>query len=236
MSGIFDFHSHVLPRVDDGSDSLETSLSLLKQEGEQGIRHVVATPHFYPNFDSPEHFLQRRNAAEERLREELEKQADMPALTVGAEVYFFSGISDSDILPELTIGKKHCILIEMPQPPWTESMYRELEEIYKKQGITPIIAHVDRYIGPFHTFGIPKRLARLPVLVQANAEFFLDRATARMAMRMLREDQIHLLGSDCHDLKHRKPNLGEALERIRSRLGEDALNRIESYQQHVLQD
>ena len=98
----------------------------------------------------------------------------------------------------------------------------------------PIIAHIDRYIGPFRTGPILKRLEQLPVMVQANAEFFLDRSTAGLAMRMLRADQIQLLGSDCHNMTDRKPNLSAAVDRIRQRLGQDALERICEYENELL--
>lgn len=233
MSSVVDFHSHILPGIDDGSASVEESIKLLQLETEQGIKHVVATPHFYANYDSPQRFLKRRVAAEQQLREAMSKHSGLPDISVGAEVYYFPGISESELLLELTIGGKRCILIEMPHSPWSRSMYRDLEGIYVKQGLTPVIAHVDRYIGPFRTMGIPERLADLPVMVQANAEFFLQRSTSRMAMRMLREDQIQLLGSDCHNLKDRTPNLGLAVEKIRRKLGDEALARIASYQKDL---
>ena len=113
-------------------------------------------------------------------------------------------------------------------------MYRELEELYVRRGLTPIVAHVDRYISPFRTFGIPKKLEELPVLVQANAEFFLNRYTADMALRMLKKERIHLLGSDCHDLHSRKPNLGDAVDLIQKRLGGQVVSGINSLSQDVL--
>jgi protein-tyrosine phosphatase len=124
----------------------------------------------------------------------------------------------------------------MPQSPWKESHFRELEGIYTKHGLTPIIAHIDRYIRPFHTYGIPERLEQLPVLVQANASFFLKNSTRSMAMKMLRKNRIHLLGSDCHNLTTRLPNLGDAVEQIGRRLGEDAIGQIVSWQDAVLSD
>lgn len=226
MDAVIDFHSHVLPGIDDGSASAEESVEMLRLEAAQGIRHVVATPHFYPRYDSPECFLEKRNRAEAELRREMEKYSGLPELNVGAEVYFFRGMSESEFLPQLTIRQSRCILIEMPHSPWAEECYRELVDIWEKRGIMPLIAHIDRYISPFHTHGIPKRLAELPVMVQANADFFLDRATAGMAMRMLKAGQIQLLGSDCHNLTDRSPNMGPALDRIRKRLGEDTIRRI----------
>lgn len=231
MSKIVDFHSHILPQIDDGSTSVEESVAMLRMEAEQGIECVVATPHFYANHDSPVEFLRRRNASEARLREEMAKYEGLPRLRVGAEIHFFPGIADSDMLWELTIDKKDCIILEMPQSPWTGSMYKEVENISVKQGIMPIIAHIDRYIRPFKTHGILERLDDMPVLVQANASFFLHTFTKRMALRLLREDRIHFLGSDCHNLSSRPPNLGQALEMIRQQLGSEPLQRICSYQE-----
>lgn len=230
---VTDFHSHVLPAIDDGSTDPQESLAMLRMEAAQGIRHVVATPHFYPRHHSPERFLEKRERAVAVLREAMAQETGLPELSVGAEVHFFSGMSDSDILPQLTIDKKCCILIEMPPSPWSDSMYRELEQIWLRWGITPIIAHVDRYIGPFRTFGIPERLAELPVMVQANAGFF-QHGTASMALRMLKKGQIHLLGSDCHNLTSRKPNLGGAVDMIRRRLGQQAIDRICSAEREIL--
>lgn len=234
MSTVIDLHSHVLPGIDDGSASLEESIAMLKMEAKQGIRHVVATPHFYAQHDTPEHFLSCRREAELRLREEMEKHSGLPRLSIGAEVHYFPGMSDSDVVAELAIGRTNCVLLEMPQSPWTDRMYREVEDIQVKQGVTPIIAHVDRYIGPFRTYGIPEKLEQLPVLVQANASFFLQPRTGRMALKMLRKDQIQLLGSDCHNLTTRAPNLGAAVEKIKGHLGNAAIEQIQFCQNEFL--
>ena len=229
---VIDFHSHILPGVDDGSASVEMSLEMLKMAAEQGIHQMVATPHFYPQQDSPDRFLERREQAMARLQKAMGE--GLPQITLGAEVYFYRGMSQSDQLSRLTIEGKKCILVEMPAAPWTEEMYRELEAIRMQRGILPIVAHVDRYIGPFRTYGILRRLEELPVLVQANASFFLDKRTAGMALRLLKADRIHLLGSDCHNITTRKPNLGDALDCIRRKLGKPTLQRMETYQRNVL--
>lgn len=225
-----DFHSHILPSVDDGSASIDDSVTMLRMEAEQGITHVIATPHFYPQQDTPERFLQRRARAMAKLQEEMACVPGLPKITLGAEVYFFRGMSQSDHLPRLTIGQKSCILIEMPLPPWTSEMYDELEQIWLRQGIVPIVAHIDRYIRPLRTYGILQRLAQLPVLVQVNADFFLDKSTAGFAMRLLKEDRIHLMGSDCHNTQSRKPNMRPAMEKIRAKLGDSALERIHDHE------
>ena len=228
-----DFHSHILPGVDDGSDSVETSVKLLEAEKEQGVCRIVATPHFYPKQDSPARFLRRREAAFQQLLEKTENRQGLPQIKKGAEVFFFSGISSSDQLEQLTIDGKRCILIEMPVGEWSKNMYRELEEIYSQRSILPLIAHVDRYIRPFHTRGIPEQLAHLPVMVQANAGFFIRRSTRHMALSMLKKRQIHILGSDCHNLTDRRPNLAQAEAIIRDSLGEETLQWIKNNEETI---
>lgn len=231
---ITDFHSHILPGIDDGSRSVEESLGMLRMEARQGIQRIVATPHFYPQQNSPAEFLERRAESARVLQEALAQEPPLPQVYLGAEVYYFQGISDCEQLRELTIEKNSYILIEMPMPPWSDRMYRELQDIHYKQGLNPIVAHVDRYIRPFKTYDIPRRLADMPVLVQANASFFRDRFTRSMAMRMLRQGQIHLLGSDCHNLTTRVPNLDQAVQLIGKQLGEEALRWIQSNADDVL--
>lgn len=207
---------------------------MLRLEVNQGISHVVATPHFYARYDDPEKFLTRREEAVNKLLAAMEGEPQMPKISVGAEVYYFQGISDCDILQQLTIDQKRYILIEMPHIPWTDRMYRELQDIHYKLGLIPIIAHVDRYMKPFQTFGIPERLAELPVLVQANADFFLRPMTRGLALRLLGDGAIHLLGSDCHNLTTRAPNLDRAVQIIQKRLGTEALAHIQTCAEEVL--
>lgn len=228
-----DFHTHILPKIDDGSKSLEESLAMLRAEWEQGIKEVVLTPHFYPQMDDPYKFLERRQTSFERLKEAMGNEP-LPKLRLGAEVYFYHGMSNSEILKELVISGTRCILVEMPTFPWTERMYMELADIYNKLELIPIVAHIDRYIRPFRTYGIPQKLALLPVLVQASGSFFVANSTRRLAIRLLKEDKIHLLGSDAHNMTSRPPALNKAQKEIEKCLGQPAIWRVEKLGIQVL--
>lgn len=235
MYGMVDFHTHILPKMDDGSKSVEESLAMLRAEWEQGITEVVLTPHFYPQMDDPNKFLQRRQASFERLQEAM-GDALLPNLRLGAEVYFYNGMSNSEILKEMAITGTRCILVEMPTAPWTERMYMELADIYNKLDLIPIIAHIDRYIRPLRTYGIPQKLALLPVLVQASGSFFTTGSSRRLAMKLLKEDKIHLLGSDSHNMTSRPPELSKAQKAIVKYLGETAIQCVNKLGQQVLSD
>lgn len=221
-----DFHTHILPAIDDGSTSIAESLEMLRMEWKQGIRCVAATPHFYANRDNLDDFLIRRAQAAEELRQAMAECKEIPEILLGAEVQYFRGISDCEVLAKLALEGTRLVLIELPPAPWKDEIYCELDGIWRKQSLIPIIAHVDRYISPMRTYGIPKRLSELPVLVQANGEFFLRRRTVRFAEKLLRQGKIHVLGSDCHNLTDRKPNLVAVQEKICKHLGESALEKI----------
>lgn len=235
LDPVIDFHSHVLPGIDDGSASLDESIAMLQMAAGQGITHIVATPHFYPAQDDPQRFLDRRDRAEEKLRREMAKYSGLPELFVGAEVYFFRGMSHSEVLPLLTIQEKKCIMIEMPHTSWGESFYRELWQIHSHFSLVPIIAHIDRYISPVGMHRTMKQLEQLPVMIQANADAFLKKKTAAMATKMAKTGQIHLLGSDCHNLDTRKPNLGPALQVLHSRAGAEAVEHIRKCGKELLE-
>lgn len=226
MINIIDFHTHILPCMDDGSSGVAESIEMLKLQANHGITHVVTTPHFYANQDNPHHFLKKRETSFKKLQSEILNYSDLPKITVGAEVYYFNGISEWEGLKEMAISGTNCVMIEMPTVPWSKKMITELGDIPYKQGLTPIIAHIDRYISPFKTKGIPKILAEIPVYIQANSSFFTNKFTTPLAFKLLKNNQIHLLGSDCHNMDSRPPDLHIAVEKIIRKKGDEFIEKI----------
>ncbi len=229
---ISDFHTHILPGIDDGCTNCEESIALLRREAEGGIARVIATPHFYPSRRTPAGFLLRRAEAYERLTKAMRGEDGLPKLLLGAEVHFFEGISDCEALEKLAIEGTSCVLIEMPMQAWSERNLLEVSAIYQKQKLTPILAHIERYRHIPLAKELLYRTHDLPVLLQANAEFFCSVWTRKRAILLLREGKIDLVGSDCHDLLHRKPNLDAAIRAIRHS-APDALHRVEQTENRV---
>lgn len=222
MALIADFHTHILPGIDDGSPNVETSLEMLRREAEQGIEDVVLTPHFYPQRHRPESFLQRRAQAYEALTAQMPQA--MPRLHLGAEVYYYRGMSHTEQLRSLAIDQGKYLLVEMPWNGWAEKDFEELTQIHENLELTPVIAHIDRYINHSNAKKVMDRLAQMPVLVQANASFFTGVFTRKMALRYLQEGRIHLLGSDCHDLSKRPPVVGDVMKKISPKVSLEAVH------------
>lgn len=216
---MIDVHSHVLPGIDDGSKNVEESLAMLRASAQQGIGCVVATPHFYPMENSPERFLERRKATAERLRAAW--QPGLPKLLLGAEVYYFTGISQSEDIDGLCLGGT-LLLLEMPFCPWTDRMVAEAIALHEQRGLNVVLAHIERYFQ-WQPKWLWEELLDRGLLMQCNASFFLNWRTKRKARKMLAEGKIHLLGSDAHNTSSRPPRMGEA----RSSIGEDGWRRLE---------
>lgn len=204
-----DFHTHLLPGMDDGSASVTESRAMLDLMGAQGVTAAVLTPHFYPERESPDEFCVRRDAAAAALQAVL--LPSDPRLYMGAEVAYYEGIGASSELPKLCIRGTSCILIELPfEKSFCSTVYRDLEMIINR-GFCAVVAHVERYPA-CRSKVVCRRLMDMGLLMQSNAESFITRSTARRMRKLLERGGIHLLGSDCHHETHRLPNLGAAVE------------------------
>lgn len=210
-----DFHSHILPEMDDGADSVETSLAMLRESSRQGVDLICATPHFYADEEDPKSFLQRRSEAYSRLREAMGDGKGYPDILLGAEVLYFPGISVAEEMRELCLEGTFFLLVEPPMLPWSEAMLDEIEACVSSLRCIPVIAHIDRYMRLLNAPELLNRVMGRKMLIQANAAFFLHRQSQDAALDSLRHGRIHFLGSDCHDLIDRAPNLEAALDVIR---------------------
>ena len=220
---MIDFHSHILPGMDDGAKTLDDSLELLRMTEQQRISGIVATPHFYPDKEEPDVFLERRRKAMHDLYKAL--TPSMPEVYVGAEVAYFGGMGRSEQMRRLTVKGTHTILVEMPFSPWSEQVLKDMRGLSDNLGLLPVIAHIERYMA-YQNREMLYRLTDLGVRIQSNADFFTRFLTRRRAVTMLARNEIQFIGSDCHNTSSRPQTLGKALETIEERLGSDMIDYI----------
>lgn len=223
---IIDFHSHVLPGIDDGSRDVSMSRQMLRLSAEQGVEVVNATPHFYASRDRIERFLDRRSRAYDRLTEVL--TPDLPRLHLGAEVAFFSGISDADRIDALCLEGTDVLLLELPFRPWSERDLAEVEALIRVRGFQLVLAHLERYLLIRENRNYIPRLLELPLQVQINAGSLLEWRRRGKALQLFRQGQAHLLGSDCHNLTDRPPNLTAGRQVLAKKAGQECLARVDA--------
>lgn len=173
--------------MDDGSRSVEESLSLLREEVRQGIDTVVMTPHFYSGQNSPRRFLKRRFDSFQKLLPRLDRSC--PRIILGAEVQFFPGISDCEDLSLLTIGQTKLLLLEMPFSRWDRQTVQETLLLGECRDVRVVLAHIVGIIPSARTLwrdaseaGILMQLIPLPWTVPNR---LLPIASSLMAARSI---------------------------------------------------
>ena len=215
---MIDWHSHILPGVDDGSHSIEESLKMLDMLMEQQVDTVLATPHFLANEESVDEFLARRDRAYEELRSHVGERNIR--ILPGAEVKYYAGISRMEDLDKLAIGDTRLLLLEMSMSKWTKFTVQELTELAGIRGLKIVMAHIERYLGYIDLKTI-HQLCENGLYMQVNASFFERFFSRSKACRLLDSGLIHFIGSDCHNLTSRPPRIFPAYECIGKKFGEN---------------
>lgn len=237
---MIDFHNHILPELDDGSGSVLESMALLEEEMAQGVKHVVFTPHFYAHHSSIDGFLKRRDISLEKLKEAVRvrdahgKLSDMLRVDVGAEVYYFSGIGRASMITRLCIQGREILLLEMPFCQWEKAMYEDIRYLIEKRSLTIILAHIERYYALQKDKSIWREVFELPLHGQINAGSLVKWEKRRLCLELLKRDHRIVLGSDCHNMHTRRPNLKAGRDVIEKKLGCARLDEMDALSERIL--
>lgn len=215
---MIDLHTHILPGMDDGAPDTETALQMLRMEAAQGVRAVGLTSHFYRSREHLSDFLRRRDAAFAQLSAAAVEEPGLPGLILGAEVAYAPGMTDWEGLERLCYEGTKILLVELPFVPWNDEIFRQLYRLEGRLGITPMIAHVDRYFGCQDKKAI-NQLLDMELPLQVSAESLLHLMGRKNALRLL-ESYNGLLISDCHNTVTRPPNMGKARAVVEKKLGQ----------------
>lgn len=233
---MIDFHTHLLPGIDDGSRNVDETEELLDMEEKQGVNQVIVTPHFYASRDSVDQFLKRRSDSYEKIKPLFKEKKGITGLYFGAEVYFFSGIGDAKMLPKLCIEGTDVLLLEMPFCQWDNTIYESVKKIVRGQKLTVVLAHIERYVGFQKDTDAWEQVMSLPLYQQVNGGCLLDWKRRRFPVRYMKEGHAVVLGSDCHNTHLRKPNLEEARDYLQKKLGSAALERNDNLAAKLIKD
>lgn len=230
-----DVHSHILPHFDDGAATTNIAMEMLRESKKQGVDKIISTSHCYPRTNkSINEFIYDRTEALLRLKYEMEQsREELPQIYSGCELNLSRDISEDSHLRELCTEGTEYLLIEMPYTQWQPWC---IEAVYKitLRGITPVMAHIDRFLS--QKKDMLNSLFELDVLYQVNAEAFLDRHMRKDLDMLFETGKVHFLGSDMHNMDMRRPNLGEAREKILKNYGEDYLRYLEENNEKLIRN
>ena len=215
-----DLHSHILMQIDDGAKSIDESVNLIRMEIDSGVDTIALTPHFNFDNDQISEFKKRREKAWNLLTNELEKLSIGIKIILAAEVLISPKIIEEKNIRELCYTDTNYMLLEFPfsnYPDWIPHVLYQL----KLQGITPVIAHVERYPYIKKHPEILEEIVDNGSVTQANASsLILDtRRTRNDVLKYIKQDLIHTIATDTHSVKHRPPVLDRAMKLIEAKTG-----------------
>lgn len=229
MSLFYDIHTHILPGIDDGCKTPEESLLVIKEEIEQGCSGMIATPHYYSR-ESIQDFLVKRERSFEALKRCMSKELPQweEKIKLGAEVAYTPFIAADQDLEKIRLGDSDFILIEMPFMKWDRKVMRDIELIQRYHGLTPVIAHLERY-KKYADKGMVEELMDQGAAIQINAGMFrnfFDRITAK---KWIREGKVRVIATDTHNMSSRPPDIRLAREFLEKEKMEDDWKRIADF-------
>ena len=217
---MIDFHSHILPNIDDGSRSIEETFNLIKEAKNVGFDAIISTSHYMENYyetDTPEREVWV-NAIYENLQA---KNIDI-RLYLGNEIYLSENIINLlENGKASTINDTSYVLFEMPLNAEPMNLYDIIYEMMQYK-LVPILAHPERYSFVQKEPELIYDLIEKGVLMQANFGSILGiygEKAQIIVKKFFESNMIHFLGTDVHRQNSIYPKVPEALAQITKIIG-----------------
>jgi protein-tyrosine phosphatase len=221
---MIDLHSHILPGLDDGAQTLEESLEMVRMAEKDGIEKMVATPHLFRGDFIREDFEIIENKRSE-LSQALRANHIQVEVFAGAEVHISHNLV-SHIMQNrehLTLHKSSYMFVEFP----SDHVFSGVKNLFfelMSEGIKPIIAHPERNSVFVHNPTLLYELVQMGGLAQANSGSFsglYGKHAEEAAFRFLGLNLVHFVASDCHSTRSIVPWLSEAVAKAEMILGKE---------------
>lgn len=223
----YDIHCHVLPGVDDGAADMEVTKQILSALYEQGVRMVIATPHF--SLHSHDGKIERVQKAYKKTKVYVEENMPDMVILLGSEVYMEQGMLER-IKTETTIALNgtRYVLCEFRFGGSYKDMYDMIQQLVRAR-YKPVLAHVERYACLREQWDRIRELREMGVLMQLNAESLSGNVfdkKYRYGKRLVKEGAIDFIGSDTHDMDKRAPQMERAERTLIKILGNEEAEKL----------
>ena len=224
---MIDFHTHILPNVDDGSKSIDETFELLNEAKKAGFDTIISTSHYIEDYYNVN--VSEREVWINAISEILKKENNDLKLYLGNEVYLTENIMELlETGKETTINKSRYILFEFPMNTKPMNMYDIIYDMLQNK-LIPILAHPERYSFVQKEPEIIYDLIQKGVLMQANYGSIIGRYGEKaqlMVRKFFENNMIHFLGSDVHKKNTIYPRIAQALNEIKDIIGKEKLNEL----------
>ncbi len=221
LNAYVDCHCHILPGIDDGAKNERVSLEIADRLVELGFDKVVATPHYYYHEIGIDDFIKQREDAFSRI-----DFSGKIEVLLGAEVALYSGLSRNCDLSKLTYPGTDMLLVELPMKKYLPAVSEELFDIKVRQGLTPVIAHIERYCDLFSEDDYAEVLSVGGLVCQFSIYSFAKLKHRRFFKKIHRAGLPVVIGSDLHRIDYRFKNMKDGMNKLSKIVSEVDYERI----------
>ena len=221
---MIDFHSHILPNIDDGASSEQEALNMIHEAQEVGFTQIISTSHYIEKYYEVDEM--QRNQLLQEIYEKTERKQN---LHIGSEIY----ISDKiiELLKEgkaSSINGTRYVLIELPMN--IKSLHTK-EVIFRlmENGYIPIIAHPERYSYVQEDIKYVQELAEMGTLFQANYGSLIGmygNKAKKTVKKLLKQNMIQFMGSDAHRENQIYSKIPKILKKMKKMLTDEEIQKI----------
>lgn len=208
MEGFIDIHSHILPKLDDGSQSMEQTKRMLQIAYEEGIRTIVATPHYHEGrYVNPVETIVKTVVL---VNEQMKDICPQMQIYLGSEIYYSHDcvkLLNNKKIP--TMAESRYILVEFSPMADYQYIKKGLQE-FLLGGYFPILAHVERYQNIIKEINLVGELIEMGAYIQVNSISIIGkpgRAIQKAVKKILKMNYIHFIATDSHSEGSRAPRL-----------------------------
>lgn len=238
IEGYIDIHCHIVPHVDDGSRSSGQTLRMIDIAYRNGIRAMIATPHYeVGKYEANHEDIEKNFFKIQRLI--AERYPDFN-IFLGNEIYFSYGVVDSLYEGAIyTLAGTSYVLVEFSPNDKLDYIEKSLYEIVNA-GYIPILAHVERYFEVMKSHRNVERLVDEGVYIQTNASTIAGRngrTIRKKIMKLIKKGLVHFIGTDAHSDGKRSPELEECIDYLLKKTDEDTVELLlRTNAMHVLKN
>ncbi len=224
---VIDMHNHILPGVDDGSQSMETTLKMIQIATEEGITHMLATPHFKKGHHNASPATVRKLVADVQA---LADENDLNLTILGGnEVMYFSDMEEVFEAGQLnTMNGSNYLLIEF-YPDDDYARIRRGVETVQSLGLHPVLAHVERFLPLRKDPRLIEEIKGRGALIQVNASS-IDGSqgfgTKQFCKKLLKQGLVDFVGTDAHHYESRAPRMMKCVEYLYNKYDEKYVDAI----------
>lgn len=227
MIEVIDIHSHIIPGVDDGSKDMNMTRDMLRLAWKEGIRVIVATPHYKCDGMCKKSFEFREYY--EKVCQEARKIHPDFAVFLGNELMDSHSLCEElEAGKALTMAGSNYVLLEFAPSVDACTMKHSLQRM-QMHGYWPVIAHAERYECMRSSLELTETLVAMGCYIQVNAGSIMGKNGFRVkgyVKKILSRELVHFLGTDAHDMEKRKPEIQRSAACISDRYGAEYTARI----------